>query len=63
MNTPCFKCTERHPHCHAECKEYKELQREVKRINQVRLESKGYSEYKIDTAVKHSKERFRRRRK
>ena len=40
MNVPCYRCEERHSHCHVECERYKEYEQQNAARREKRLQEK-----------------------
>lgn len=59
MMCPCKDCEKRHPHCHAECKEYIAFSKYRTDLNQtIRDEKQHFSRYAEKPSLKKYKRRI-----
>lgn len=58
MNTPCYKCEERHSRCHSECEKYKAFQAANDKVREARKEGRDAADFLgegIRKAIKQNK--------
>lgn len=67
MKSPCFNCKVRHQSCHTECEKYKEYQRKVKEMRELKKKDfnkeYGDKDYKLTMYQKYLKTDGRKKKK
>lgn len=60
-DTPCYKCTERHEHCHSGCEKYSAYKAKVEFINEKSRKDRTTSNAVNDILIHGNKAKVRRK--
>lgn len=56
-NNPCYKCTERHFKCHAECEKYADWKAEFEQLKQKRKNETEFFRYYVERKERKEKQK------